>query len=218
MSAGFTLPRDRALIDALAQALAVPLSRDAADAWARYAALVATWNQKLDLTAARDARAQVEVLLADSLVLCDPTLVPQGSRIIDVGSGAGAPVLPVVLARGDLHATLVEPLRKRVAFLRTAIGSLGLPTRATVLEQKLDPDATMPNVNGTPFDVALSRATFAPELWLSAGAKLAQRTLVLLAAQEPPTAPANVTLVARVPYRLPWLGSERSIAIYDRTD
>jgi 16S rRNA (guanine527-N7)-methyltransferase len=188
------------------------VSSESVELLGRYVQLVASWNRKLDLTGARDAAAQVEVLLADALVLADPWLVPQASRLLDVGSGAGAPALPVLLLRPDLSALLVEPLRKRVAFLRTALGSLGLVSRALVLEAKLD-EAT-PAVAGAPFDVAMSRATFAPPLWLELGAKLARRTLVLLAAQEPPQPPSDTHLAHVTRYRLPSNAAERCIAVY----
>lgn len=212
--ADFSLARDRARIVALAKALDESIDEAAIDMLGRYVELVATWNRKLDLTAARDATAQVEVLLADALKLRAPALVPEGSRVLDVGSGAGAPAIPLVLLRPDLDLTLVEPLRKRVAFLRTALGTLGLPTRARVVEAKLDPDA--PSVASAPFDVALSRATFAPPVWLHAGTQLARRTLVMLAAQAPPEAPAGTELVTQLGYALPSSQAERSIAAYDR--
>src|SRR5262245_7384559 len=128
----------------------------------------------------------VEVMICDGVVLAKDDVIPTGSRCVDVGSGAGAPAVPLALLRGDLKLTLVEPLRKRVAFLRTVLGALGLVGRVSVLERKLDPEA--PGLPEAPYDVALSRATFAPELWLTAGLALAPRILVLLAGQQPPAA------------------------------
>lgn len=216
MGRGFQLATDGARIGTLAKALDYELSTTARDALGRYAELVARWNEKLDLTAATDANAQIDVLLADALVLARLDVVPQGSRCVDIGAGAGAPALPVALLRPDVDVTLVEPLRKRVAFLRTAMGSLGLLQRARALEQKLDLDA--PRVLGAPFDVAWSRATFAPEIWAHAGPKLAPRTLVLLATHAAPAAPTGTRLTQTVDYELPRgdTTARRSIAIYER--
>jgi 16S rRNA (guanine527-N7)-methyltransferase len=210
---GFKLARDRAHIERLAQAFRTPLLPAAIDTLGRYVELVATWNRKLDLTAATQSAALAEVLLADAFLLASNDVVPAHSRCVDVGSGAGAPALPLALLRGDLSLTLVEPLRKRVAFLRTALGTLQLVSRVKVIEQKLDPE--QPAVAEAPFDVAMSRATFAPELWLAAGAQLAPRTLVLLAQQAPPVA-AGTALDRVVSYTLPFSGAERKIAIYQR--
>jgi 16S rRNA (guanine527-N7)-methyltransferase len=210
---GFKRDRDRASIERLAHAFRRPLLPAAVDTLGRFVELVASWNRKLDLTAARETEALVEIMLADAFMLASDSIVPPGSRCVDVGSGAGAPAVPLALLRGDLSFTLVEPLRKRVAFLRTALGTLQLVSRVSVIEQKLDPDA--PAVTGAPFDVAMSRATLAPESWLAAGSKLAPQTLVLLAREAPPEA-AGVELDRVVSYTLPSNGAERKIAIYRR--
>jgi 16S rRNA (guanine527-N7)-methyltransferase len=208
----FQFARDGARIDTLARALGQDLPAATVERLGRYVELVARWNQKLDLTAASTAAAQVEVLLADALMLARAEVVPGGSRCVDIGSGAGAPALPLAILREDIDTTLVEPLRKRVAFLRTALGTLDLVARCRVLESKLDADA--PVVSGAPFEVALSRATFSPEIWVRAGTKLAARTLVLLAKQGPPATPPGTQLARVVEYRLPDTGAERSIAVY----
>jgi len=149
------------------------------DALTRYGELVAQWNARTNLTAAHAPRDLAGVLFADAFVLADEAFIPRGSRIIDVGAGAGAPSLPLLLLRPDVSATLVEPRRLRVAFLRTAIGTLDLAARATVLEEKIDPDR--PQAPTVAHDVALSRATFAPAEWLAIGLRLAPRAIVLAA-------------------------------------
>jgi 16S rRNA (guanine527-N7)-methyltransferase len=55
--------------------------------------------------------------------------VPQGARVVDVGSGAGLPGIPLGLARPDLTLTLVEPMARRVEFLQEAVAELGRPWR-----------------------------------------------------------------------------------------
>jgi 16S rRNA (guanine527-N7)-methyltransferase len=211
----FSMALHRARLLQLMEALGfAPLEIDSAlEQLGRYVELVANWNRKLDLTAARGASAQLEVLLADALTLRAETLVPRDARVVDVGSGAGAPGLPLALVRPDLDITLVEPLRKRVAFLRTALGTLGCVDRVRVLEQKLD--LTAPNLPGA-FDVALSRATFPPEQWLPAALQLAPRALVLLAAQPLPAASNDSALEASHDYALPFSSAPRKIAVYTR--
>jgi len=93
-------------------------------------------EQEARSDAARGVRAQLEVLLADALYLTNPALIPLGQRVVDIGSGAGAPALALALARPDLQVTLVEPLHKRVAFLRTAIGTLMSPKQVQVVNAK----------------------------------------------------------------------------------
>lgn len=210
----YVAKRDAPLLDALCTALHPELSPAARAALSRYVELVVTWNKKLDLTAARDARAQLEVLLADALVLARRELVGADLRVVDVGSGAGAPALALALARPDLYVTLVEPLQKRVAFLRTVIGTLGCVGRVSVVHAKLDPAAG--HVPGEPFELAMSRATFAPEIWVPLGLRLAPRTLALLAAQPVPEAPASATCSATHDYALPFSAAPRRIAVFER--
>ncbi len=54
------------------------------------------------------------------------SLIPEGAFVIDIGSGAGLPGVPIALARPDLHVTLIEPLQRRVDFLNEAVSGLGI--------------------------------------------------------------------------------------------
>jgi 16S rRNA (guanine527-N7)-methyltransferase len=143
------------------------------------------WNARIDLTAARTREAIADVMLTDALVMA--ANVPVGARVIDVGTGAGAPGLPLALIRPDLRVTLVEPMAKRAAFLRTVMGSVG---RADILLERGHGEDI--RAKGLQFDVAVARATLAPPAWLSLGAALAApegSVWVLLAKEPPPTHP-----------------------------
>ncbi len=206
--------RDR--IKTLGAALERPLSAGAAESLARFAEEVALWNRKMNLTAARKPTALVEVLFADAVVLADEDVVPRDANILDVGSGAGAPAIPLALLREDVSLTLVEPLHKRVAFMRHTIGKLGLGGRVQVLERKLAPGDE--DLEGAPFSLAMSRATLAPADWLALGLEHAPRVLVLTAAQDPPKAPdgVNVSPSHAVSYTLPSTSATRTITAYER--
>jgi len=148
----------------------------------QWLALMKTWNQRIDLTAAKTDDDLAELMLADALVLA--ARVPFGARVVDVGSGAGAPGLALALARPDLKVTLVEPLNKRVSFLRTVLGTTA---RTDVrLERGKGEDAA---ARGERWAVAISRATLAPPEWLALGARLVERggsVWVLLAKEDAP--------------------------------
>jgi 16S rRNA (guanine527-N7)-methyltransferase len=211
----FLASRDAGAIDALADALGRSVSAAERAALAGFAELVARWNTRIDLTAARTPEQLCEVLFADALVLQERALVPQDARAIDVGSGAGAPALPLALLRPDVSLVLVEPLHKRVAFLRTAVGTLdGLAGRVTVREARLDP--ARPAMSGAPFDVALARATFAPASWLPMGLTLASRALVLTAAESAPAPPEGASIAHETRYVLPRTDAPRAITAYTR--
>lgn len=78
--------------------------------------------------------------------------IPEGARVIDIGSGAGLPGIPLAIAREDLQVTLLEPLLKRSTYLAEVVDKLGLNNVTVVREraENLGKDAA--------FDVVTSRA------------------------------------------------------------
>jgi 16S rRNA (guanine527-N7)-methyltransferase len=165
---------------------------------------IARWNARVDLTAARDPKELVDLMVADAHALS--THFSAGMRVVDVGSGAGAPGLALALLCDGIDMTLVEPMQKRATFLRMCIGKLDVAARIRVLQRRGE-DVT------ARFDVALSRATLAPDAWLSLGATLAPTVWVLLAKGDPPER-ADLDRVADHRYRWPLTGAERRIVCY----
>lgn len=142
--------------------------------------LVVAWGERVDLTAARDNDTLADLLLADAAVLATTQLT--GSAI-DVGSGVGAPAIPLAILLPTLTLTLVEPRDKRAAFLRTSLGTLARPDIALLRTRSME-------VKTGTVDVALSRATLPPPLWLREGARLARSSVwVLLGQDAAPTLP-----------------------------
>lgn len=172
----------------------------------RYLDLIVTWNRKLDLTAARDAGELVDLMLADSALLAQ--LAGRSGSWVDVGSGAGAPGLGLALLRADLELTLVEPLQKRVAFLRAVTGSVDLP-RVEVKRARAQ------ELGGRSWDVAVSRATFEPTEWLRQGDSLADELWLLLARAEPPQL-EGWQAVLDVSYEWPLTAAARRAVKYAR--
>ncbi|MGY1807598.1 16S rRNA (guanine(527)-N(7))-methyltransferase RsmG [Blastococcus sp. SYSU D00669] len=80
--------------------------------------------------------------------------VPEGARVVDVGSGAGLPGIPLGLARPDLALTLVEPMARRVEFLEEAVAELGAPWR--VVRGRAEDRGVVTAVG--PVDVVTARA------------------------------------------------------------
>jgi len=183
--------------------------------WDAYFDLVKAWSARTDLTSARSDLELAEILFLDAAQLIRAAWPTSSASIVDIGAGVGAPSIPLMLSDASLHGTLVEPRRIRVAFLRTAVGTLGLAERVTTLEIKVDP--TEPKVEGTPFTVALSRATFSPEQWLTIGARLADEVWVLTAGAEP--APiGDLRLTRRLDYEVPSSSAPRTILAYAHRD
>ncbi len=84
--------------------------------------------------------------------------VPDGARVVDVGSGAGLPGIPLGLARPDVVLTLVEPMARRVEFLDQAVAALGAPTGRTwrVVRGRAEERSVVTAVG--PVDVVTARA------------------------------------------------------------
>lgn len=82
-------------------------------------------------------------------------LINPGARVVDVGSGAGLPGIPLAIARIDLQVTLVEPLLRRVEFLDEAVAELGL-TNVAVVRGRAEESAVREKVAGV--DAVATRA------------------------------------------------------------
>ena len=85
------------------------------------------WNRKTNLTAIRDPREIAIKHFVDSLAVSRALPSDRSVSLLDVGTGAGFPGIPLKLYRPELTLTLLEPTQKKVAFLRHVIGSLELP-------------------------------------------------------------------------------------------
>ena len=166
-----------------------------------YCDLVVTWNQRVDLTAARSADELVDLLIADALAITAARRGVADEHWFDVGSGVGAPGIPLALL-APMKMTLVEPRNKRVAFLRTAAGSLGRPD-ITVSRARSD------DFPAASCDVAVARATLPPPEWLKEGSRLATRSVWLLLAKAPLPDVGKSRILADISYQWPLTGAER---------
>jgi 16S rRNA (guanine527-N7)-methyltransferase len=167
--------RTSKLVRKLAAAWTVACDDAQVAALSDYAASLLRWNERINLTAARDVDRLVAEHFPDAFALARRLGAREtvDSRVIDVGSGGGLPALPLALLRPELTIELCEPIAKKAAFLRTAIRELGLGGRASVRTARGEAVAGEIQKEGSrAFDVAMSRATLAPEKWLALGTRL----------------------------------------------
>ena len=94
--------------------------------FARYAELLEEWNQKMNLTAIRAPEEVAVKHFIDSLLLLRALPLGGAQRVIDVGTGAGFPGVPLLIARPGIALTLLDSLQKRLRFLEEACAQLGL--------------------------------------------------------------------------------------------
>ncbi len=167
MCATEAVERDPRLgLTALAAAWQVPCEVGQIDALLGYAELLLRWNARINLTGAPSVGALVETHFPDAFALASWIQGP--ARLLDVGSGGGLPALPLALLRPALDIQLCEPIAKKGAFLRTAIRDCRLTGRV-----RLDPRRGEEVADaGEKVDLAVSRATFPPDIWLALGRRL----------------------------------------------
>jgi 16S rRNA (guanine527-N7)-methyltransferase len=125
----------------------------AVDAAIEYARLLATEGAVRGLIGPREVPRLWDRHLLNSAAIAP--LVPPGARVVDVGSGAGLPGIPLALVRPDLTITLLEPLARRVTFLADCVDRLGLD-RVTVVRGRAEEGPVRRELGGA--DVVTARA------------------------------------------------------------
>ena len=125
---------------------------------AAYVDLLSTTGVEHGLIGPREVPRLWERHVLNCAVVADPSLglVPAGTRVADVGSGAGLPGLVWGIARPDIHVVLIEPLLRRATFLTQAVIDLGLEGRITVLRGRAEDITSSPE--WVPVDVVTARA------------------------------------------------------------
>lgn len=91
-----------------------------------YARLLVEWNEKINLTAITDPEGIVIKHFLDCALLLDKVDLPEGARVVDVGTGAGFPGMVIKILRPDIKLTLMDGLNKRLVFLNEVLEQLGL--------------------------------------------------------------------------------------------
>ena len=179
----------------------------------RYIGMLDQWNQAYNLTAIREPDAMVTHHLLDSLAIL-PWLRP--GRVLDVGTGAGLPGVPLAIARRDQAFTLLDSNGKKTRFLLQLVAELGL-NNVTVLQQRVEQV-----VDKAGFDMVLSRAFSSLSdmvlatlhLVAEGGSWLAMKGVYPDA--ELAQLPAGIELQAVEPVIVPDLAAQRHLVILQR--
>jgi len=135
---------------------AVAVFRDALPLAERYVARLAGDGVTRGLIGPREVSRLWERHVLNSAAVAEA--VPSGARVVDVGSGAGLPGIPLALARRDVALTLVEPMARRVEFLEEAVHDLATDGRPPwrVIRGRAEERAVVQAVG--PVDVVTARA------------------------------------------------------------
>lgn len=178
------------------------------EALLRYAALLAEWSQRMNLTAHRSPEAITRRLLLDAAAL-GARFGPVES-LADVGSGAGLPGIPLAILWPECRISLIEPRKKRHHFLRAAVRGLGLTNVTTKLGRSEDLE---PELHSTVVAQALAPPGQVLE-WMVAWVKIGGR-LVVPGSQHSEEVPSHPGVVSegRFSYRVPCGGVARTLWI-----
>ena len=101
----------------------LPLSHEVYEKLDIYAEYLVEYNEKVNLTAITESRDILIKHFLDSILLEKYADIEKGAKVIDVGTGAGFPSVPLKIYRDDIELTLVDSLNKRVKFLEQLSGA-----------------------------------------------------------------------------------------------
>lgn len=116
---------DRQLLQTYAKNLEIKLTERQLEQFDCYAETLVEWNKKMNLTAITEPKDMVIKHFVDSMTLLTVVELPQNAKLIDVGTGAGFPSVPIKIVRPDIQLTLLDSLNKRINFLKELSSVLG---------------------------------------------------------------------------------------------
>ena len=144
------------LLKSSAASIGVELNDIQVQQFIKYYEILVEWNSFMNLTGITEYDEVVQKHFVDSLVLCKAIDVNQVNSLIDIGTGAGFPGIPLKIAYPHLKVTLLDSLQKRIKFLDEVVLQLGLYDVETIHGRA--EDFAKPSMKRESYDVCVSRA------------------------------------------------------------
>jgi 16S rRNA (guanine527-N7)-methyltransferase len=196
--------------------LGVTLSAEMGEQFFAFSEQLQKWNRKINLTAITDSEEILEKHFLDSLA---PLPTMRGGTLLDLGTGAGFPGIPLKLARPDLAVTLVDSSVRKVAFLKSALLMLGVKEGVRAIAARAE---GYPEVEGIPkAAIVVSRALQEPREWIRLAESYVEPGGEVVAMLGPTGAQLLAEIASRMgmvpqmhPYFLPFSHANRVLAVF----
>ena len=133
----------------------ISLDEKTVSSFERYYELIATWNRRMNLISTRDCERFFDYHILDSLKVASCVDLKPVSRMMDFGSGAGLPGIPLSIVFPHIAVTLVESRLKRCLFLNEAVSNIP-DLHVTVIRSRVE---ELPEKFNDSFDMVITRAT-----------------------------------------------------------
>lgn len=143
------------LLKEKAEMFHVKLDEQALERFDIYGKLLIEWNEKINLTAITDPEGVTIKHFLDSITIFSYVDIPEGAKVIDVGTGAGFPGLAMLIARPDLDITLMDSTKKRLMVIENILENIGLS--ANVVHSRAE-DAGQNKLFREQYDFSTARA------------------------------------------------------------
>jgi 16S rRNA (guanine527-N7)-methyltransferase len=211
-------PRD--LFITGAKELGITLSIEQVNSFFIYFAELSKWNRKINLTTIQEERDTVIKHGLDSLSYLKGFFPVPGMSLLDMGSGAGFPALPIKIVHPEIAVTLVESVKKKASFLRHIIRTLKLPG-TTVIDKRTE---ELSDSHHAALDVVTARAFANMKSALSAGLPFLKPNGLMVLSRGPEETiseqeltSAGVSLEKRILLTLPHSDYKRAIWVFKKT-
>jgi 16S rRNA (guanine527-N7)-methyltransferase len=184
-----------------------------------YLAELKKWGQKINLTAIKDERDIIIKHVLDSLSYLHGFVASPGLRLLDMGSGAGFPALPIKIACNGISVTMVDSVKKKASFLRHIVRTLKL-TETSVIDTRTE-ELSVNFLSA--FDIVTARAVADMKSAIALGMPLLKPGGLMVLSRGPEETitdrdlvTAGVSLDRRIDLILPYSDYKRSIWVFKK--
>jgi 16S rRNA (guanine527-N7)-methyltransferase len=209
----------RELLNNGAKKLGISLSVEQTNTVFIYLSELKKWSQKINLTAIKDERDIIIKHVLDSLSYLYGFTPAPGLKLLDMGSGAGFPALPIKIACPGISITMVDSVKKKAAFLRHIIRTLKLTETAVIDTRTEELSAHFFST----FDIVTARAFADMKSAIAEGTPLLKPGGLMVLSRGPDETineqdlvRTGVTLESRTDLTLPYSDYERAIWVFKK--